>query len=146
MWAELDELFLPDAEVVIDRRSIDPVTLTGPGQLGQFIADNLEQFAFFEFVILNVRLRFYPDSDRDAAIGRMYMSELRQDHGGRATTVYGLYQDRYRRVDGRWWFAGRRYTSFARSSDTEADLDVFGLPASLADLRAAAPERRHDDD
>jgi hypothetical protein len=36
-----------------------------------------------------------------------------------------VYQDDYRRVDGRWWFAARAYQSLARSGRGE----VFAFPA-----------------
>jgi len=124
-WPELAELFLADAPVVIDRRSIEPVRLTGPVELGEFIAMNIGQFEFFEFVILNVHLSLRHGGDPDRAAGRMFMSELRQG-GGRWTTVYGLYEDRYQRVDGQWWFAERLYHSLARTSP---DVHVFEIPA-----------------
>lgn len=129
VWAELDGLFRPDAEVVVDRRSMDPVSFVGPAALAAFIAVNVDQFEFFEFVILNVWLDMFPDGDMTAATGRMWMCELRQDaQAGRATTVYGLYRDQYQKVDGRWWFAHRHYDSLARHS---RDLDVFPIPSDL---------------
>ena len=42
-----------------------------------------------------------------------------------ATQAFGVYQDDYRRVDGRWWFARRDYQSLARSGRGE----VFAFPA-----------------
>ena len=123
-FSELADQFLPDAEVVVDRRSIDPVRLVGPRALGEFIETNLAPFSFFEFVVLNSH--FVIDGDGAGAAGRMWMSELRQDeHTGRWSVIYGLYRDRYRVVDGRWWFAARRYTTLAR---TAPDFDVFGVP------------------
>ena len=123
-FSELADQFLPDAEVVVDRRSIDPVRLVGPQALGEFIETNLAPFSFFEFVVLNSH--FVLDGD-DAASGRMWMSELRQDErNGRWTVIYGLYGDRYRRVDGRWWFADRRYRTLAR---TGPDFEVFPVPS-----------------
>jgi hypothetical protein len=60
------------------------------------------------------------------AVGRLFMSELRQQReGGHWSTIFGLYHDRYVLDGGRWWFAERRYHSLARSS---RDLDVFPLP------------------
>jgi hypothetical protein len=121
-FAELTEQFLPDAEVVVDRRSIDPVRLVGPQALGEFIETNLAPFSFFEFVVLNSHFVL----DGDGATGRMWMSELRQDERtGRWSVIYGLYADRYRRVDGRWWFAARHYRTLAR---TAPDFDVFAVP------------------
>ncbi len=79
-WPELDHLFLADAAVVVDRRAGKPLVLTGGAELGAFIGSSIESFEFFEFVILNAHIDF-PDGWRRAgtALGRMFMSELRQD-------------------------------------------------------------------
>lgn len=122
-FGELADQFLPDAEVVVDRRSIEPVRLVGPAALGEFIETNLAPFSFFEFVVLNSHVSALTG---DEATWRMWMSELRQDdRTGRWTVIYGLYDDRYRRADGRWWFARRRYRTLAR---TAPDFDVFPVP------------------
>ena len=120
-WPELHDLFLPDAEVTIDRRTAAPLVLRGPGEVGDFIAAAIERFEFFQFVILNTHV----DIDGDSARARMWMQELRQDVGGRWTDTYGLYVDRHLRVDGRWWFARRGYHSLAR---TGSDTVVFPMP------------------
>jgi hypothetical protein len=127
-FTELAGQFLPDAEVVVDRRSIDPVRLVGPAALGEFISTALEPFEFFEFVVLNSH--FVLGDDGTSATGRMWMSELRQDRAsGRWTVIYGLYTDRYARVDGRWWFAHRLYRTLAR---TAPDFPVFPVPGDDA--------------
>jgi hypothetical protein len=62
----------------------------------------------------------------------MYMSELRQDHAEhRWSQVYGVYHDRFRRIDGQWWFAGRNYSSLARPAAEPAarDIDPFDFPS-----------------
>lgn len=120
-WDELGRLFLPTAEVTIDRRTGKPVVLTGPRGVGEFIASAIERFEFFQFVVLNTHV----DIDGDGARARMWMQELRQDREGRWTETYGLYLDRHARVDGRWWFAGRHYHSLAR---TGSDAVVFPMP------------------
>jgi hypothetical protein len=115
-WAELAELFLPDAPVHIDTVSREPFDLTGPDEVGRFIGGAVERFTFFEFVVLNSHVELGTDGDRDAAGARMFMCEQRLDGTtGEWSTAYGLYRDRYRRVDGRWWFADRRYRSLARN-------------------------------
>jgi hypothetical protein len=125
-WAELDQLFLPDAAVVIDRRAGAPLRLVGAPALGAFIGSSIAQFEFFEFVILNAHIGFPDGPLAGTATCRLFMSELRQ-HGdsGRWTTVFGLYHDRYVLQGDRWWFAERRYHSLARQGH---DLDVFPLP------------------
>jgi len=126
-WPELEEVFRPDTHVVVDTRVGDPFEFVGPGPFGEFVRNSIERFEFFQFVIRNTRLFIGADADPDAAKGRMYMSELRQDRAsGRWTTIYGIYHDHYRRIDGRWWFASRRYSSLARPV---ADVEVFDFPS-----------------
>ncbi len=47
-------------------------------------------------------------------MGRVHLCELRLHVDGSWTQAYGLYQDRYRRRDGAWRIASRRYSSLAR--------------------------------
>jgi len=130
-WPALADIFLPDATVTVDRRAGEPLTLTGPGELGQFIGTSISVFAFFEFVILNSVIEL-DDRDPTRASGTMYIAELRQDAAsGRRTTAFGVYRDDYARLDGNWWFAARRYRSAARTSPGE--LAVFGFAADAGE-------------
>jgi hypothetical protein len=129
-WSELAQLFVPDAPVVVDRRTGDPLRLVGPAQLGEFIGGAVDGFEFFEFVILNAHVLFPDGPLSGTAVSRMFMCELRQSRDtGRWTTAYGLYHDRYALRSGRWWFAERRYHSLARHG---RELDVFPLPGPSA--------------
>lgn len=125
-WSELEELFRPDAEVVVDRRAGEPLRLVGGGEVGAFIDSAIAHFTFFEFVVLNAHIVFPEGPGAPTAVCRLFMCELRQDDAGRFSTAFGLYHDRYVREDDRWWFAERRYHSLARHGDV---LDVFALPA-----------------
>jgi hypothetical protein len=127
-WAELAELFLPDAPVHIDMVSRDAVDVVGPTQLGEFIGGAVERFEFFEYVALNVRTSLANGGDPDRAGARVLMCEIRRDVGtGDWSTAYGVYHDRYRRVDGRWRFARRDYQSLTRT-----DGPVFAFPHHLS--------------
>jgi SnoaL-like domain len=122
-WPEFDDYFLADAPVAIDTVSNPVVHVTGPRELGTFIGGAIERFEFFEFVVLNATVEFGPDLD--AARGRVFMCELRQDRdNGRFSRAFGVYRDEYRRGDGRWRFAARRYQSLARTGRGE----VFAFP------------------
>jgi hypothetical protein len=126
-WPELESLFRPDAEVVIDRRAGDPLRLVGGAEVGAFIGSAIAHFSVFEFVILNAHIAFPDGVDAGTAVCRLFMCELRQDETTeRFTTAFGLYHDRYVLETGRWWFAERRYHSLARHSGV---LDVFSLPS-----------------
>jgi len=130
-WAELDELFLPDATIEVDIRTADPMRFNGPAPLGEFIAGAIAKFGFFEFVILNTVIELTVGGDADAASGRMYMCELRTDAAtGAWISSYGLYNDAYTRRDSRWWFAHRQYHSLART-DPEGTTEVFEFPHHL---------------
>jgi hypothetical protein len=125
-WPELEQLFLPDAPVIIDRRVGEPLRLDGPSAVGEFIGAAIDGFEFFEFVVLNAHIVFPEGPMAGTAVARMFMCELRQDRAsGRWTNAYGLYHDRYRFDDDRWRFAERRYHSLARHG---RDLDAFPVP------------------
>ena len=126
-WVELRDQFRPDARVTIDLQNQGSLSCDGPDALGEFIGRSLQQFDFFEFVVLNSHFMLRTDGDPDRATGRMWMSELRQFAAtGRWSQIYGLYRDDYVRVGGRWWFAARRYQSLARPN---RDIEVFPIPA-----------------
>lgn len=124
-WADFDDMFLPDAPVRVDTVTNAVIELAGPKQTGEFIGAAVERFEFFEFVPLSTRVELRAGDDPDRATARLYICELRQDAAsGHATQAFGVYQDEYRRVDGRWWFAQRYYQSLARSGRGE----VFAFP------------------
>jgi hypothetical protein len=121
-WDELARIFRPEAQVVVDTMDGSPLHLDGPKGVGDFISGAIAHFDFFEFVILNTVI----DIDGDHASGRMYIWELRHDPVTGRSNAYGLYRDEYARVDGQWWFAGRRYQSLART--LPAEVSVFPFP------------------
>lgn len=125
-WAELPELFAPDATVELDLVTSPVRTVESPQELATFIAGAVARFSFFEFVILNARIDLWPDGDRQAATARVFMCELRVDaESGERSDAFGLYRDRYVRTDAGWRFAHRRYRSMARFPGG----DVFPLPS-----------------
>ena len=126
-WPELADLFLPEARVVVEMPRQDPVEAVGPEALGTFIAGAVERFDWFQFVVLEARIELAPEGDADAALGRIYMVELRQDRRtGQATQAFGLYQDRYRRTAEGWRFERRR---FQPTTWTSRDLSTLPLPS-----------------
>jgi hypothetical protein len=127
-WAALHDLFLPDTTVELDLVTAPPRSIVGPAAFGEFVGSAIDRFAFFEFVILNSHVDLAPDGDPDVAAARIFMCELRQAHDEtERNDVFGCYRDTYRRIDGRWWFAHRRYRSMARYPEGV----VFPLPADL---------------
>jgi len=127
-WPELHEIFRADCVVTVDvvDRSME---FDGPQAIGDFIGGQLEQFDFFEFIILNTVMKIEADAGR--ATARMYIQEARQNvSDGNRSDSFGVYHDRLDRdEDGRWWFAQRHYQSFARTNPPghPADLTVFPL-------------------
>lgn len=126
-WPELADLFLADMVLELDLRE-QTIRLTGPDEIGEFIARSVSQFEFFQFVILGTRVQLRSRGDLDAAAGRMYMTELRQTPTGHWSQIYGVYHDRYSRVDGRWWFGHRTYHSLARNNIPAA---IYDFPDHL---------------
>ena len=128
-FGELEDLFRPDCEIVIDTRRGEPMTMVGGVALGEFVSAAIERFDFFQFVILSARL--WVDGSDDAR-GRLYMCEIRHDGATRERSqAFGVYHDQFRRVDDRWRFAARQYHSLARTpADGSNGLDVFDFPVS----------------
>src|SRR5690242_16483117 len=125
-WDDLVPMFRPDCPVRLDLRDGRVVEHIGARAIGDFIATSIERFEFFEFALLNSVVFV----DGDAATGRLYMWELRQDETShRWSNAFGLYNDDYARVDGRWVFASRRYSSLARTAGDGRGMDVFAIPA-----------------
>jgi hypothetical protein len=127
-WSELEEIFVPDATVTIDMVEGTPFILRTPTGIGEFIGTSIERFEFFEFVILNSVIDFGPAGSGQAT-ARMYMAELRQSReGGRRSTAFGLYRDKYVKRGDDWLIEERKYRSAARTSARE--FDVFGFEMS----------------
>jgi hypothetical protein len=127
-WGELQRLFLPDVTVEVDTVGPPALHFTGPAEFAAFVGPATDRFDHFQFVILNAVI----EVDGDDASGRIFMCEIRHHAADDEwSTAYGIYQDRYRRVDGQWWFAERRYRSLAR---TGTNAGIFGLPPDLAPL------------
>jgi hypothetical protein len=129
-WDELDEIFVPEIPISIDLRDRDPYEFASRDAFKEFVSAAVDRFEFFEFVILNSRVYLEHAGDPDAAVARMYMSELRQDHAERRwTAVYGVYHDTFRRIEGQWWFVARNYSSLARPAQ---DIVAFDFPSPTA--------------
>ena len=126
-WDELVPMFEPECRVRLDLHSGNSRELIGGRQLADFIAASVERFEFFVFTLLNSVVEV--DAGGDEATGRLYIQELRQERDGhRWTTAVGLYRDRYRRRADTWRFAGRDYTSLARTRTDGDGMDVFPIP------------------
>jgi hypothetical protein len=122
-WQELDPLFAPGCPVTLDLREGRVVELAGATAVGRFIEGAIERFEFFEFALLNSVV----DLDGDRAHGRLYMWELREGTEPAGwSNAFGVYHDDYARLDGRWVFARRRYSSLARTGDGPSQ--VFTIP------------------
>lgn len=126
-WAELADLFRPDTALDLDLRE-QTMQFIGPEAVGTFIGTSLQQFEFFQFGILGTRIELRHEGNPDHAFARMYMTELRQTHSGHWSQIYGVYHDRFARIDGRWWFTHRTYHSLARNN---MPAQVFDFPHHL---------------
>ena len=126
-WGELSELFLEDATIDVTPLQRPPLQLAGPEALGRFIDGAIERFDFFQFVFHNSRLQIQLDANEARA--RNYISEYRRETAsGEWTQVFGVYHDRYRRIEGRWWFEHRSFSPLASSG---SDNRVFAFPTGF---------------
>jgi hypothetical protein len=124
-FGELHDLFLPAASVLLELPGATR-EVVGPGDFGRYVEKRIAALEFFQFVNLNAVVDLAVEGDPDRASARVHMCELRQDRAeGRVSVLYGLYRDSYARLEGRWWFAHRRFSPLAIS---QRDLDVFGYP------------------
>ena len=118
-WGEFDRIFLPTTTLTVGHLPV----VTGPEQIGKFIGEYIDPLVFNTFSILNAVVDVAPDGDPDVATGRMHIQErLIADQEGARTDLFGVYDDRYKRHDGRWWFAARRFT---RLGITAGNLETF---------------------
>lgn len=115
-WGDLTGLFLADAPIRVDPVTRDPIELRGPGELGRFVGEAVERFAFFELVVLNAHVELPTAADPDEAGARVFISEVRRAAETLDWSVaYGVYHDRYRRTAEGWRFARRDYRSLTRT-------------------------------
>lgn len=130
-WPELHDLMMPGCTLDLDLGDRQ-LSFEGPDAIGTFIDESIRRFSFFHFVPLNTVMDI--DVEAGEADVRLWMVELRQNvSDGRRTDAYGLYRDRLRRDDDRWRLTARRYSSFSRTADPDADEDqlIFPLPPDL---------------
>lgn len=125
---ELRDLMLPGCSVRLDLVSAPERVLEGPDGLTEMLLEAMKRFDHFTFVIRNSVV----DIEGDAAMGRMFISEIRHNTAsGRWEETHGVYEDDYVRTDGRWWFAERHYRSLARTGSGGV---VLGLPDQFREI------------
>ena len=127
-WPALGELFVADTELYLDLRHTTRV-LAGAAEIGGFLGPAVERFEFFQFVILGMTVDLRVGGDPDAARGRTYMSELRQDGATHEwSQIHGIYHDEFVRTSEGWRIARRHYHSMARRAAGETTAEVFPFP------------------
>jgi SnoaL-like domain len=125
-WPELSTCFLADLEIVVDTITNDPYHFKGRQEFIDFVGPQVEQYDHFEFVILNNVVEL---TGPDEARSRMFMCEVRHEISiNEWNNAYGVYQDTFKRIDGVWWFADRRYRSIGRTGVNTA---IFGVKKDM---------------
>jgi hypothetical protein len=66
----------------------------------------------------------------DAARGRWYVQEIVKSESGPSMLLFGMYNDRYRRIDKAWRFADRRFSFLFQSALPEGAMAI-PLPADV---------------
>jgi SnoaL-like domain len=111
-WDELAAIIAPDATLTFDVGGGEPLSFTGPDELGAFGAQATSRFGFFCYQPLNLRLHRI---DQERAAGRFYVLETMTDReSGAWMDFYGVYEDEYVFDRGTWWFASRAFRTLAR--------------------------------
>lgn len=67
----------------------------------------------------------------DGGRGRWYIQEIMKQADGSAVLVFGVYTDRYQRVDGEWLFSYRRFDLMYRSPLPQQDATLAPFPEDL---------------
>ena len=133
-WHELSYIMLPTCSLNLNLGDRE-FSVIGPESIGAFIGEQLEQFSFFEFIILNSVILIDDDGARAGA--RMYMQEARQNvSDGRRTDAFGVYHDRLEKHDGKWWLAKRVYGSYSRTIAARPENEQVVFPLPEYDLRS----------
>ena len=130
---ELETVFRPDMTLTMTSPGVGGTRVfNGPVEIGHMIGEAISPLDHFQFTILNTVIRIGVDGDPDVAMARMYIWETRSDRssGGR-NDIFGVYHDRFVRIDGRWWFAERIYR---RMANTGPELSTYGFPSELNDF------------
>ena len=136
-WAEFTDLFRPEAVLEVRAGGERADEVVGPEAIGALIGGYLEPLEFLVQVVLNARIVTRWQGDPDRAAARLSIAEHRQAIAtGRERHSFGTYHDEYVRVDGRWWFARRRYDRQVVTAEpgTGRDLDVVPMPTDATDL------------
>ena len=136
-WPEFVDLFLATSVLEVRAGAERADEVVGPEAIGSLIGGYLESLDFLVQVVLNARIVTRWRGDPDRAVARLSIAEHRQATAtGRERHSFGTYHDEYVRVDGRWWFARRRYDRQVVTAEPGAgrDLDVVPLPADATDL------------
>lgn len=123
-WDAVRALFEPGAVIELDLRDREAITLRGPDALVELVETALARFTYFQLTIVNATVDV--DRDDDRATGRLYICEKRLAQDGGWSEAYGLYRDEYRRHEGSWTIAARRYSSLARTGPE--GVEAFTLP------------------
>ncbi len=116
-WSELSDIFAQDCAITIDIKR-DLWKVTGPDQIGDLIARQVQRFDFFEFIALSTVMRI--DVEAGQATTRLYMQEVRH-HGTEfcRSDAFGVYHDVLKHNDdGAWRYKRRHYRSLARTPET----------------------------
>jgi hypothetical protein len=110
-WDEFGEIILPDAPMQFVRSTGDPLEFTGPDAVADLGKQAMADFDFYLYVPLNSVATVAGDG---TATGRVYSHEVATTSAGEMVHVYGRYDDRYVKDDGRWMIAARRYETLLR--------------------------------
>jgi SnoaL-like protein len=140
-WGEFEELFTPTAELTVEVSESDPVGAMGPEAIGALIDEFLKPLDFLFQTVMNARIA--PGGDPDTARARLYIHEFRQVTAtGALRNSVGVYEDHYRRLDGRWLFDRRSYTRLVLAESGGTTGSTVSIHEATGFMELPAPGRR----
>lgn len=114
LWAE-------DATWLLGDRSV-----TGIAAVFALYESAVKPFQFVAHMAFPVGVQV----EGDAARGRWYVQEILKPESGPPLLLLGMYDDRYRRIDGKWQFSDRRF-SFLFQGALPDGATAIPLPADV---------------
>lgn len=107
--------------------SLVGMTASGKQDIGDMWENAMAGFPFAVHVAHPVLVVVEGDAGR----GRWYIQEILREPDGPAVSAFGVYTDRYEKVDGQWLFSYRRFDLMHRAPLSEEGMTLMPYPEDL---------------
>jgi SnoaL-like domain len=113
-WHEVGSLLTDEAHIQFTLSSGAVFEIVGVAAFVEF-AEKMASSPFFEYIPLSFVVSRGADG---SLVGRTYSLEVAENDAGEWVESYGLYEDTYDQVDGRWRFARRLHRTIKQRVTT----------------------------